>query len=482
MGIKNRIRSHFLIFIIGLALMPGRVGAQQQSWQNDGNWKVGVCRFEGQDLLPQYRRFTYQIPTELFQTIARCPSHSLSSEEQQGRQAQLNVYERMQLEKELHGLLEQRASEFIEAGRTNSKQLKEIERSIAKKRTEIGELLQKDPSEWSLTTRPACVLADKNGDGALYTPPRVPLKVWTEEQNLDCLIQGRIEALDDLLYIEVSAYLNATNSSELLYRGTFFPSEVDQLKDELVRELRSFLYAEEWGDITLKIEPSIAQILIDGVQAQTDETGTVRYLDPGLHSIVVSAPGYTTQKRTVESKAETRKLVELSLEPQNPRTWIIDSDPRNAAVFLNSIHVGTTPLILKEQVAPANVLLTRTGYTPRMFVIEEDVLTLEANLHPIDVNLDTVVARSRRRFYHGLAGFLLSLPLTVVSYGLSSEYAYAYNSALTNPSAGMEELERLHARSTLWYTAYAGSMLLNGILLSDTVLHMWRYIKSSQEY
>ena len=474
MGIKRKTLATVFLIVLSAALCGGQLSAQ--------TWKVGVARFEGQELLPQYNRFTYQIPAYLFQTIEDCPTHKLNSEEQQSLQAYLKHRERVQLEKELHGLLEQRATEFIETGNENSAALKDIEGNIEKTRTEIRDLVLKDPSEWELDVRPACVLADKNGDGELYTPPNLPLQVWTEERNLDCLVLGRIEALDDLLYIEVSAYLKATDSNELVYRGTFFPSEAEQLEDELVAALRSFLYAEEWSDITLEIEPSTAEILLDGEQVQADETGTLRYLEPGLHSLVVSAPGYITQKRTVESKAETRKIIELALEPQNPRTWIIDSDPRDAGVFLNSVQVDTTPLVLEEQVAPANLLLSKSGYAPRMFVMEEDTLTLEADLHPISVDLDTVVAHSRKRFYNGLAAFLLSLPLTVVSYGLSSEYAYAYNSALTNPSAGNDELERLHARSTLWYTAYAGSLLLNGILLSDTVLHMRQYIKSSQEY
>lgn len=474
MGIKRRLIARIFFIIVGIALCSGQLSAQ--------TWKVGVCRFEGQDLLPQYGRFTYQIPTYLFRTIERCPSHRLTAEEQQGQQSLLKRRERRRLEKELHGLLEQRAVEFIESGPAKSDRLEEIERNLASTRAEIREIILKEPSEWSIEARPVCILADRNGDGELFSPPRVPLSVWTEERDLDCLIQGRIEALDSLLYIEVSAYLKARNSSELVYRGTFFPSEVDQLREDLVRALRSFLYAQEWSDITLEVEPSTAEILIDGRPAKADETGTVRYLEPGIHSIEVRAPGFVSQKRTVESKAEARKVVVFSLEPQNPSTWIIDSDPRKATVFLNSVEVGSTPLVLEEQVAPANVLLAKSGYAPRMFVMEEDVLALEANLHPTDVNLNTVIAHSRRRFYNGLAAFLLSLPLTVVSYGLSSEYAYAYNSALTNPSAGSDELRRLHARSTLWYTAYAGSILLNGIFLSDTVLHMRRYIKSSQEY
>ena len=492
MDIKRIVRLQFFILFIGLIFAAGPIAAQEAAEQEASEqqataqvrptWRVGISRFEGQALLPQYRRFTHQIPASLFETVRRCPVHLLSPDEQQGLREKLKENERTGLEQELHSLIEQRAAEFLDSGRGERAELAELEADIADTRAQIRRLIRSDLSEWKIETRPACILSAENDNGSLFSPPRLPLKVWTDEQEIDCLIGGRIETLDDLLYAELYVYLNDTNSSRTLYRGTFFPSEIDQFTGELTGALRSFLYGQEWSDISFEVEPSTAEITVNGSDAETDETGTLRYIAPGIHSIEVSAKGYESRAITVETRPEEREIVKISLEKANPQTWIVGSDPGGAAVFLNSLQVGITPLILKEQVAPANLLISKSGYTPRMYVMEGADRRLEAQLHPIDVNIDAVVEHSRQRFYKGLAAFLLSLPLTVVSYGLSSEYAYAYNSALTNPSAGSGELERLRARSTLWYTAYAGSMLINGILLTDTFLHMWQYIQSSQEY
>ncbi|MFW5727238.1 MAG: PEGA domain-containing protein [Spirochaetia bacterium] len=482
MDIKRIVRVQFFVLFTGLLLAAGRISAQEAPEQYRQTWRVGIARFEEQDLLPQYRRFTHQIPASLFETVRRCPSHLLSSEEQRGLREKLKEEERFQLKKELHSLIEQRAAAFLDSGLGERAELAELQADIADKRAEIRHLIRTDLSEWKIDTRPACILAAENDDGKLFSPPRLPLKVWTNEQEIDCLIGGRIEALDDLLYVEMHVYLKDINSSRTLYRGTFFPSEIDQFSGELAAALRSFLYGQEWSDIAFEVEPSTAEIAVDGSDVDTDETGTLRYIDPGIHSIEVRAKGYKSRVLTVETRSEGREAVKVSLEKDDPRTWIVDSEPGGAAVYLNSMQVGTTPLILEDRVGPANLLITKSGYTPRMYVMESADRRLAAQLHPHDVNIDAVVERSRQRFYKGLSAFLLSLPLTVVSYGMSSEYAYAYNSALSNPSAGSDELERLRARSTLWYTAYAGSMLINGMLLTDTFLHMWRYIQNSQEY
>ena len=220
----------------------------------------------------------------MFQTIRRCPTHLFSADELKGFRQNLERDERTDLEKELHGLLEKRAMEFLNSPEADPQELNALENEIESKRTEIRQLLRTDLSEWNIDTRPDCILADTNADGDLFAQPTLPLKVWTDAKGLDCIIQGRIEALEELLYIEVSAYLKATNSNRTIYRGTFFPSEVDELKEELDRTLRSFLYGEQWSDVTFDIEPATAKVVIDGSEAEVDETGTIRYLDPGLDS------------------------------------------------------------------------------------------------------------------------------------------------------------------------------------------------------
>jgi len=475
------------ILILSMFLSGQLVNAQTSTdSRGEGNqkvWSVGFARFEGEDLLDENVRFTYAVPVDLFQPVLRCPFHFLDKDEITGSREQLKRQELIQLEKKLHSLLAQRATEFIEqeadAGDDN---LKELEREIEAQRKKIQELKSESASEWKVPSQQRVILSDHNQEGELYDPPQLPLKLWTEEQDLDCLIQGRIEPLEELLYIEVRAYLRATNQSRIIYRDSFFPKESEKLVNDITKALRTFLYGRQWADISLEVDPVTAEVYVDGDAAELDETGTIRYLEPGLHSIEVREPGYIAQSKLIDVNANSTEEVQLLLEKENPQTWLIKSEPSGADVFLESRQVGRTPLLLKEQVPPASVLISKEGYSDRLYVMEGESTGLTAHLHPTAVDIDAVVENSRNRFYRGLAAFLFSLPLTVISYGQSIEYAYAYNTAFTDPATSSGELQRLHARSNLWYTAYAGSMLLNGILLTDTFLHMRQYIKSSQEY
>ena len=472
----------FSIFF-SVPLVNAQISADSELEENRQDWSVGFARLEGEALLDENVRFTFAVPVDLFQSVLRCPFHFLDKEEIIGSREQLKQQELLQLENKLHSVLVERATKFIEQEVSASDApLAKLEQEIEAQRLKIKKLKSEPAAAWEVPSQQRVVLSEHNLEGELYAPPQLPLKLWTEEQDIDCLIQGRIEPLEELLYIEVKAYLRATNQSHIIYRDSFFPRESENLVNDIKRALRSFLYGREWADISLEVEPVTADVYVDGSVAELDETGTIRYLEPGLHTIEVRESGYITQSRLIDLHAGSTEEINVLLEKEDPQTWLIKSEPSRAAVFLGSRQLGITPLLLKEQVPPASVLISKKGYSDRLYVMEDKSTGLTAHLHPSAIDIDAVVENSRDRFYQGLAAFLISLPLTVISYGQSSDYAYAYNSAFTEPSASYKELQRLQARANLWYTAYVGSMLLNGILLTDTFLHMRQYIKSSQEY
>ncbi len=458
-------------------------GSGEENGPGSGTWQVGVSEFKSDGLYPEHMRFTYEIPKNLISIVEQCPTHKLEFEELQGRQRQLKTEKLRELNQQLHQLLQNRAYAFIDQEKKDSgEDIREFEKKIEEKRQRISETEKAPLWEWTVAKEPECVTASENQEGDVIQPSKLPLKIWSREKNLDCIISGTLEPLGELIYIEVNAYIRATQEIRLLYRGTFFPNEGDRVVEELEKPLRSFLYGKEWSDIMLKVKPKTAEVYLDGSKAKIDETGTIRYVEPGLHSIEIRAPGYVSDQRTVETVDGSTVVVDADLQKADPQTWVITSDPSGAEVLLDSVYIGETPLVLKEQVAPGSILISKEGYSKRVFVMPKEQNRLNVPLHPESINIDAVVASSRKRFYQGLTAFLLSLPLTVVSYGQSNEYAYAFNSALENQSVSDDELERLRSRSTLWYTAYVGSMVLNTVFLSDTIMAMWQYIQSSQEY
>ncbi|GEM_PF-5191678 len=478
---KNIIISIFLVSLV-LQVVAAESGGPGYDPASE-KWKVGVSQFRDEGLSPEHLHFTYDIPKKLVDYIRQCPTHFLSDEEIQALGEQLKKEKMRELQTKLHQLLERRATEFIEQKNAAEKEtLRKLERELEEQREKILSVEETPPREENIGSQRDCVSVPQNTENELFEGTNLPLSIWMKERDLDCLITGTLEPLDELLYVEVEAYLRATDRRITLFRGSFFPHENEEIVADVSYPLRSFLYGKEWSDIALKITPPTAEVHLDGSVAPIDERGLVQYIVPGLHSLEVKAPGYKSEQKLVETENRSIKVVTIELEKADPRTWVIGSEPHGADVYIDSVRKGETPLVLKKQVAPASVLIRKDGYSDRFLVMEENKNHLRPRLHPEVVDIDRVVESARSRFYQGLAAFLLSLPLTVVSYGQSNEYANAYNSALTKTSIDTRELERLRSRSTLWYTAYAGSMILNTVFLTDTILSMRHYIKSSQEY
>ncbi len=121
------------------------------------------------------------------------------------------------------------------------------------------------------------------------------------------------------------------------------------------------------GILTLRISPATATVTVDGVAAGTGEAVTVKDLQPGEHTVVVTAPGFKSheEKVTVEAGDKVRLQVTLPAEkaavvPQTPQQTTqtpaqppvegvkvvaqFNSNPPGADVFVDRRLIGKTPV------------------------------------------------------------------------------------------------------------------------------------------
>lgn len=68
------------------------------------------------------------------------------------------------------------------------------------------------------------------------------------------------------------------------------------------------------GPLGLVVEPTGAEVLVDGRRLGTVPMPPIR-LEPGLHTLVISAPGYRSVTRTLELRARTEVTLAVVLEP-----------------------------------------------------------------------------------------------------------------------------------------------------------------------
>lgn len=472
----NPILKQIFLILIAALLITGAAVAQEAPKP----WRVAVTRFRGSGLSIEQSQHLSGIPLAIIRTVEQTAVRHPSETERRKRWEEEKDRELRKLEVQLNEKIQTRDMVFLRRAGTGA--LRDAEENIEEVGKQIEELLSEE-YRWEGTADPIDILlAEKNRNGELYDYPELPLEIWCYRNGCDAVISGFMETLGELLYIEIEVYHSFSGLTETLYRGSFFSNERDIVLEESLPLLRTNIYGREWSDLIVDVEPANAEYLIDGAPERPDGRGRFSYLSPGTHEVIVSAEGYEAERFSVVLKSGMSEILKVSLNSVNPVSLLIRSEPAGADVFVDSRLSGSTPLYVEELVTPATILLRRDEYQEQFRVVDGGSSLIDFKLHPEAVNIDGIVEKSRSRFYQGLTAFLLSLPLTVVTYGQSEQFAYAYNSAVTTGTGSIEEIDRLKTQATLWYTAYLGSLFLNSILFADTIIGMTHYIRSSQEY
>jgi len=464
----------FLCFIIPLSLCPLSADDNYESWN------IGITEFSGKDLSIEESQHLTAIPLILLQEIEKISFHTLTVQEWRYWRKSLDRRDLRALERDLHEKIRERDELLLRAA--DQEKINSASESVQLIREKMKTLEEADYTEPPVSLELEIQLDEVNKKGELLQAPSGPLEVWRYRRRLDCVISGLVENLGELLYVEIVASPEHMKESQIIYRGTFFSNERESIIRESIGSVRTFLYGREWSDIKVSIEPQNAEYTIDGQKMIPDPSGRFRYLEPGSHELVVSARGYETKIINLETADTETVHIETVLKKKNPVDLLIQSSPAKSEVYVDSVLKGTTPLLLREQVLPATVLVRRKDYQDKFQAARDGSGEMKFSLHPEAFDLEKMVDGSRRRFYRGLAAFLFSVPLTVVAYGQSEQFGFAYNSAVSTSTGSYSEIERLKTKSTLWYTAYLGSLFLNSILFTDTIIGMTQYIRSTQEY
>ncbi len=100
-------------------------------------------------------------------------------------------------------------------------------------------------------------------------------------------------------------------------------------------------------------------------------------------------------------------------------------------------------------------------------------------LSPEKIDKNRIMEHRRNKFYDSFGAFIVSLVIPVVSYGISSDYGYAYNNSLVS-GVSEAESDRLMSSSALWYNVYMGGIFLSTSLFVNMVVNLYSYISLYQ--
>ncbi len=446
-------------------------------------WTCLFTELEARGLDERNESLRGSIPLLLIEEIEGLPNHSLSDEEITGRARRLLELELRKTEKELKSVLGKRDDLVIHGKEVNAVRVQEDKIEELRDRafglsTALEEEAEKKVSvHSSLPFR----IAEDNISRRLAKAPNPPLDLFCREQEVDSTVYGTIEQIGEALYLKLLMYFAYSERIVPVFEGPVFPEEVEKSTEDAAKRLISLLLGREWSHLDIAVEPVHARIALGG-DVYPAGARRIRFLVPGEYPVRVTAAGYETVEDEIDLKQRGIEKLDLQLQPIKSMDIRVETDPSAAEIYSGAVPLGTTPITIEEAVLPLTILVKREGYYDKTLVLSEwqETEKLHIDLNPLEIEREHIVEAARARFYRGVAGFFLTLPLTIVSYGMSTEYAYAYNDSLAESGVDYEEKVALRDSSRLWYTAYLGGLFLNGVFLIDSIIGMTHYIRAAE--
>ena len=380
-------------------------------------WRVGFTELQPLGLAAANAYLASSIPRLLIERLASIRRHSLSPAERRAQRERILTAAARTVSGRL-GAARERRSELLLAGgatRAVDAQIRDLEI-----RLEDLRFLRSTPERVAVApSKPLRMVGAASGERLFPAPEFSALSV-AQAADLDLLITGELEEFDDFFYLEITGLATAGAQAVLTVRDVLPRAGVGEALAPLADALARLLVGEPWAVLTVEPDPAHAAVYVDGTFAGTGVT-ELPYQTFGPHQVRVTAPRHQPRERTVALTA-TGLRVALRLDPAEPRPLAVDSAPPGAALYLDSLYAGTTPLTVDTSGEPAWVLLRLPEHHAAGTLLTPATGgPLQITLAPDGLDLEHWQSQQRDRFYRRFGEAVLSLAGPLVLFGAAGE-------------------------------------------------------------
>jgi len=325
---------------------------------------------------------------------------------------------------------------------------------------------------------------------SIQTPePILPIKFLLDKGSLnndelskiltsDIIIKGSMEMVDEWIYVEIWVENKILDTENLIFKSIASSDTLDEVVKETSNKLKTIILGRAWASLKLNIDPESSKILVQDNENQFSEED-FEYIYPGKYSVTISSPGYKPEQFEINLKELEHLDIDLKLTLEESGLVSIQSFPQGADLYSGALWLGTTPLIINKPLIPALLTIKLDGYNDSKYIFSNsEIRDIKIFMKSSLIDKNYIITTKRNNFYKSFSTFLLSIPLSMLSFGMSSDYGYAYNNeVLIYP--GSSETDRLMELSTTWYNIYIGSLFINISLFVNTIFDLVDYIQSN---
>ncbi|MDR1894105.1 MAG: PEGA domain-containing protein [Spirochaetales bacterium] len=467
-----------LLFLALPALLPAQTAGEALLGPPPAELKIGVCEFTASSLPAAYRNLGAEAPRRLIALIQANGEHALSPGETAGLLQNRLSRAREALLRETARLRAQRDELFFSAA--PAAELSTLETRLLEQEEKLR-LLEGDAPGESLPIPESLPLAVFPSAGGLL-PPLRGNPAYYPRQDLDFILHGSLEEAGEFFFLSWEIYSFFQGERVFRSRQLLGAADIAGLGQDQ-REFRTWLLGREWADLVVILNgPENGEITVDGSSRGLHRL-ELPGLRPGEHRVQAGAPGFFAQDQRISLLPGERRTLELTLLPQGAAggQLRISTRPAGAAVYLDSRLAGLTPALIDLPLGFSRLLLRKEGFRDYSYFLDlprPAGLDLTIPLSRGDTRRTGYQSLSRQEYYRSLGIFFLSVPLTLFFYSSYGINFGAYRREYLTYGATAEAY-RFYDLSHIYYYGTLASLGINVILLVNTGLTAYRYVRAA---
>ncbi|MCL2792349.1 MAG: hypothetical protein FWD87_04590 [Spirochaetaceae bacterium] len=298
---------------------------------------------------------------------------------------------------------------------------------------------------------------------------------FAEGGNFDYIFYGSARQIENIVLLDIRLY-SALEKREIYSASV--SSEIENLflsLDNVISEVTSILLGTTWSRITVNTDNRAADIFLNEEYIGTGIASNV-LVSPGAHMLTIRGIGKEEKTVSIVLEEKRTTVFDFTVTLREEKLTAINTLPSGANVYLDSLWVGITPLIVNGLFG--EIFIRKDGFRDTRLLLEDiPQNSIEISLSPYIFRRQDFITQRRNSFYTNFSFFILSVPPTFFLFAAASEYTSAFNSAVMS-GTNFDEIQRLGRVRGYTFYGYHASLFLTMTLLVNTFFKISDYIRA----
>lgn len=312
-----------------------------------------------------------------------------------------------------------------------------------------------------------------HADGQLIDPPGPDLAKAAKTAAVDLLVTGSIALESGYAKVVVRGY-DASLSREVFSWAAFCSlDDPAPIAEDMARRLERWTAGRDFARLVLKPNPGAAELRVNGELLSGSSRVAYVYKE-GPVVISATASGYSPLTATVDLALGDRKSQQLDLAPLSTGKVSLSTDPAGASISLDSVSLGQAPISIGLDGSRPIVSVEAKGRESQTIVLPTagDV-SIGISLLPSDgLGPSGRISAARDKFYSAFGWFVLSIPLTSLSYS----FYKGYDDAFTRSGYSSQSLYDSRGTTETVLSAAVAASTITAVFM---VIRLVKYIRAA---